>query len=199
MNLTCTRSGLDATGYDCAALGSTMNPYKCFDNCPSQLPGYGPCCAAVNNPPPPPPSKPRCVYAVTSPLAVSGDDNTMNSPASCSAPRLPSCAGLGTMDLSFEYQPRTCPPSNIDWRFNLSFDRTKLTPTGTPITTATTGISLSYTDYGTSGNDCSQWSGTVTWFSDVPSWKAALDVQCTDPGAATKVHLTGTFNGDVTY
>src|SRR5438552_6208794 len=46
--LTCTRSGMDATGYDCSKLNQTIAgntySYHCADQCPNQPATYGPCC-----------------------------------------------------------------------------------------------------------------------------------------------------------
>lgn len=43
---------------------------------------------------------------------------------------------------------------------------------------------------------CTQWTGTLTWNSDVPSWSVTLDATCSETGKSG-IKLVGTFSGDV--
>jgi hypothetical protein len=43
---------------------------------------------------------------------------------------------------------------------------------------------------------CSEWTGTVTWNSEVPSWSITLDATCSEMGKSG-IRLVGTFNGDL--
>jgi hypothetical protein len=197
MLMNCTRSGMDATGFDCTKLSSTMLTYACVDQCPNSSPTYGPCCSYTTTGSTGStggttgsPAKPTCVAAITAPTAVSGDNTTFTNGVSCSAPSAPDCPGLGYGAADFHNEPKTCPPSG--WYMSIDWDRAKV-KLNVP-TTPGNGFNIDYTDVGNDNNDCDTWSGSATLVSDTPTWKVTFDVTCT---SGPSVHLAGTLSGTV--
>jgi hypothetical protein len=187
---------MDATGYDCTKLSTSMLTYSCVSACPNEPSTFGPCCSytttgatgstgGTNGSTP----SPTCVAAITAPTAISGDNTTFTNGVSCSAPSAPTCPGLGYGSVTFYNEPKTCPPSG--WYANIGWDRSKV-QLNVPMTG--NNISVDYTDVGNSNNDCDSWSGSVTLVSDTPAWKVTFDVTCT---SGPSVHLAGTLSGTV--
>jgi hypothetical protein len=183
INYACTRSGYDATGYDCARASTPSFTYKCYDSCPGQPAGFGACCALDSSVAP----APSCAFAVTSPETFSGDNNTLFA-GYCDSPD--PCTKNDLFYISFSHNYKTCPSSG--YYFNLRFSRAKVA-VGSTVTLPSADINLGYEDQGTS-TSCDAWSGSVTFTSDAPTWQIVIDATCTQ-GLA--VHLAGTFHGTV--
>lgn len=178
---TCTRSGQDEVGYDCAQYGGA---YSCGAKCPGDA---GACCVYDSAK-----TAPRCKFTVTSPYVGSGSDY-LTPPDICSAPS--GCAA-NTFSASFSHITSTCPSASVSTYF--SVDRAKA-PFGPTYTLPTSGITINYSVTNSPG--CSKWSGTMKLISDVPNWKVAIDAICTDTdntGKPVAVRVTGDFSGTVT-
>jgi hypothetical protein len=186
INYACTRSGLDATGYDCARLNSAGNTFKCFDTCPNQASGA--CCALANAPPTPPP--PECVYSISSPESFSGDTNTRVTGVNCDAPD--PCTKNDRFYIFFNHNPQTCPTTGYNLDLNLS---RSMVPVGSTVALPSPNVNLSYYDQSNGGTSCSAWTGSVTFTSDAPNWQVVIDATCT---MGLTVHLQATFHGTVT-
>jgi hypothetical protein len=203
MLLTCTRSGMDATGYDCGRSNQTINgntyTYHCAAQCPNQPSTFGPCCNVTvtmgggTTGGGTPVGPVRCNVSLTSPTAVSGDTNTLASEYYCSAPSAPECPNYGTFDVSFSDTPKTCPPNTSGWRVALSIYRASVA-VGATVSAASSGVSLSYTNVATPASNCSSWTGTVTFNSDAPKWGVSIDATC---ATNASIKIKGTFSGDV--
>ncbi len=186
----CTKSGADAFGGgDCAASAnsSANNPYSCATaGCPI---GQTACCK---------PAKPVYIiniggaipFAATS--YVSGDIAGLGYiPIAMPAP------GCANMTAFFEYFNSSmvaigsCTASTVG--VTTSILRSAVSP-GTAITMPSPNVSLSLNSSDPT-KSCSAWTGTVTWDSDVPSWKITYNVTCSQVGK-TGVTLTGTISGD---
>jgi hypothetical protein len=199
MLLNCTRSGMDATGYDCTKLNSTMYSYHCVSQCPNQASNFGPCCSYTAAPGTTggttggPAPKIPCSVALTLPASVNQDSTNFPSGMYCSPPSKPDCPGYGTLDVSFVNEPKTCPPTSTGYSFNVSIYRASIT-VGQPISFPSQVAFVNYTDAANSQNNCSGWSGTMTLVSDAPIWKLTFDLTCF---SNTAVKLKGTLSGDV--
>jgi hypothetical protein len=176
--VSCTRSGQDASLIqDCSQYyyGSATNPAKCYSACP-QGPS-GACCAVTN---------PSCVFSITSPFSLSAteyqpgyDSNGVD----CSI--TPGCPGK-PLSLTMIESKSTCPGAFQE--VLVSLDRAKVSA-GQSYTLPNAGISI--TEAGDAGS-CSQWTGSVTFNTDVPNWQFSINATCS---SGTVLQLTGTFSG----
>lgn len=181
MLYTCTRSGQDETGYDCAQYGGAYTCRPC-----ARLDG-GVCCEAD-----PVAVAPRCKFSLTAPEVVSGVDYV--APNSCGAP---SACTADSFSVYTSHTISTCPSKGYGVSFTV--DRTKA-PFGTSYALPRAGIDLTYNPSGTS--TCRKWSGSMNLVSDVPNWKVVVDATCTDTdpfsGKPITGKVTGEFSGTVT-
>ncbi|MFP2959423.1 hypothetical protein ACLEPN_16680 [Myxococcus sp. 1LA] len=46
-----------------------------------------------------------------------------------------------------------------------------------------------------SSGQCSTWTGTVTWHSDVPAWRVSVNATCSETGKG-HIQVVGTYSGD---
>lgn len=189
---TCTKSGADATGgQDCTGQSTANNPYICSTtNCPYYF-NTGACCR---------PTKATCNWNITGPTNLTGMLFGTFGPTqgySCSTPTAipPSCTPtVGTFYVNISsVHASACPPANDGIYVNI--DRTKAT-VGQTITLPATGVNVFYTTANDTTKSCSAWTGTVTWNSDVPSYKVTLSLTCSEQGK-TGVSVSGTIQGDV--
>jgi hypothetical protein len=170
----CTLSGHDATHVeDCIAEGTASNPSTCITSgCPG---GNAACCKRSDDP---------CVYSVTSPVAMVG---------TCTPPQATLNTTCGT--LSFVVFTTPAPAPNVCsldiFEVFAAIDRMKHA-VGTSFSLgAGDAVIYSATTIGVPAN-CSVWTGTVHWISDIPSWRVDLDLTCTTSSA---IHLVGMFHG----
>lgn len=179
MLYTCTRSGEDQTGYDCAQFGGAYSCRPC-----SRLDG-GVCCETLAAA-----TGPRCKFSLTAPDVTSGSD--YSPPNNCSAP---SACTADTFTVGTSHIVSACPSKSYSVYFTV--DRAKA-PFGTSYALPRAGIALSYSVTGAPG--CYKWSGSMNLVSDVPSWKVVVDATCTDTdsdGKPIMVRVTGEFSGTV--
>lgn len=179
----CTRSGADAVLVEECAGGSATNPMGCFQTgCGSNA---GACCRPV---------KTLCRVEFTSP-AASGSSNSAPAGAQCSAPTAPSCPGEGAFAFTVTPPaPLTCGGAPYVRFVSVSITRALVSP-GRTYTLPVPGISIA--QFGSDASrQCFSWTGTVTWDSDVPSWRFSIDATCSEPGKSG-VRLVGTTSGDI--
>ena len=178
---TCTRSGLDATGgSDCAGRGTATNPTGCFTSgCPS---GAAACCRH---------SKSMTVWNLTAPVMTgaayeeywTGGSNWMST-----------CAADPSFTVDLSLSVSSCPSEYFD--VYLSIPRSSFSP-GSVITLPNASVQLSagsLSGYTVTG--CYNWTGTVTWTSDLPSYSVSIDATCTQSGRLP-TRLQGTISGDL--
>lgn len=160
--------------------GSTTNPTGCFtDKCP---PGSTACCRQAKAP---------CRWNLTTP-ALSGEFFTylLEQPYCVVSS---TCATDSTFSVTF--YPRingtACSPDVFTYAL-VSLKRPMTA--GELISLPNSRVSLSvYSPDST--KSCSQWTGTVSWGSDVPSWSITLNLTCSETGKSG-IQLVGTFSGD---
>ncbi len=180
MLYTCTRSGQDETGFDCAQNGSAYTCKAC-----SRLDG-GPCCELD-----PVATPPRCKFALTAPDVISGVD--YSAPNYCSAP---SACTADPFTVNLAHVISACPSKSYTVYFTI--DRTKA-PFGAMYALPRAGINLVYSVTGAPG--CYAWSGSMNLVSDVPNWKVVVNATCTDTdnsGKPVTAKVAGEFSGTVT-
>ena len=186
---TCTRNGNDAVfALDCSTWYANVygisanNPGRCMNSgCAN---GGDVCCTLT---------KPTCTWSITAPVTSAGsgyapgdtDPNLVCRPSS-SIP----CPGQGSFSVAWYQSTGTCPRTY--YSIGMSLDRSKVTA-GATVTLPATGASVSYSDATT---NCSQWTGTINWVADVPSWKLTANLTCSDAGK-TSIKIAGTFQGDL--
>jgi len=172
----CTKSGMDALGgYDCTDPGqggTATNPTLCaMDKCP---PGTkGACCRR---------QKPTCSYAVTQPLASSGDAWTNTTSGFY-------CSGSsGCTNKSWTWAKlatTTCGTDGASVFLNIT---TAAFPFGTTVTLPASGVSLSASNAGLA---CSTWTGTVQ-ITDGATSTATVNATCSESGKSS-LRVVGTF------
>jgi hypothetical protein len=155
----------------------------CFtDKCP---PGSTACCRQTKSP---------CRWNLTTP-ALSGEyfNYALGQPY-CAL--FSTCAGDPSLDLTFypSYGSTTCPATTPFTYASLSLTR-PMTASGEVITLPNSRVRLVLVN-SDSTKTCTQWTGTVTWGSDVPSWSVTLNVTCSETGKSG-IRLVGTFSGEL--
>lgn len=186
---TCTRSGVDAIGgYDCAIYGgSTTNPYVCSaTTCPAT--SNGACCRQTLS---------TCDWNIGGTLSFSGTMLPPTAGGSCSAPSaIPTgcAANVGLFNGTLVYTISTmCPATTYLVQF--SIPRPSYAA-GATITMPATGVSAQLYDSTDTTKSCTQWTGTMMWNSDVPTWKVTFNLTCSEAGK-TGVTMTGTMQGTI--
>jgi hypothetical protein len=180
MLYTCTRSGRDEIGSNCADSSGSGYTYTCDPTCATS-PKQGACCKYTSN------TLPNvCQYALTNP-AISGTN--------CTGPTVSTCA-LVPFSVSLYDSVGTCPART--YSVNLSFDRAKVQlGIAQPITNLDIlSFSGQLADGGMDscayyGGSSSSIGGTLTLVSDLPNWKVSIDAGCLNPG----IKLQGEFSG----
>jgi len=173
---TCTLSGTDASHLeDCSLVGSTTNPATCLTTgCPA---GAAACCKQASD---------TCDYSITSPQALSGN--------ACNPPAVGLNPACGTFNVLLAEQP--APMANVcstdATEINLVLNRATHTP-GTTFSLGTGDSLFYFASISGTTVDCSAWSGSIHWISDVPAWAVDVDVTCTSPS----VHLVASFHGQL--
>jgi hypothetical protein len=188
---TCTRGGHDATMYDCASSNSSTLSVTCESPCTTAKTGA--CCKYTSTSPTSP--IPTCAWALTAPENVSGDSTTATNEFRCSGPD--ACASDDSqIRADFSHEPHVCPPSGYD--FTVYLTRSMVTA-GQTYTLPNAAVGLSYYNFApgpTHGSNCSTWSGTVRFDSDIPDWHMTINVTCT---AGATASFNGTLSGHTVF
>jgi hypothetical protein len=163
--------------------GSANNPISCSTtNCP---PGDAACCR---------PDKPLCTWNFTSPASQgSYYSGFLPGQLYCAPPD--ACDRTTNFDvlLNRPTSPQACTSSPVDYLF-IRLPRPM--PSGGRVFSLPTGgvsLLLNITD---ATRSCSNWTGSLTWHSDVPSWRVTLDATCTEVGKS-HIRLIGTVRGEL--
>jgi hypothetical protein len=179
----CTKLGVDAVLESSCVDGSATNPNGCFsDLCP---PGKSACCR---------PTKPLCRWSFTSP-AMSGSYYTYAQGQTYCVP--PSAC---TQDPNFKVTLDTNPNVTMcsapePHLFSLQLKRPLVTPGEVISLPSARVLALGFHNTVDNTRSCAQWTGTITWSSEVPSWSISLDITCAEPGKS-HIKLVGTLSGD---
>ncbi len=182
---TCTRSGLDQTGYNCGQYSNDLYDYVCAPKCPGQDAGT-PCCALTYK-------GTRCAFNLTAPEVIQGNSGTPNT--NCGAPA--ACAQDPELSFYVNRTLQACPSRTYYLRVDV--ERGKV-PFGVATALPNPGVYLSYSSTGGGPASCSQWTGTLTPVSDVPNWRVNVNASCTSKlsdGGVNPVQVQGSFNGTV--
>lgn len=191
----CHRSGLDASlAADCATYGTATNPGVCTTDARC-APGDAVCCAL---------QKPNCSWNLLAPTSSEGQlaGGTAAPLGYCMAPSPPAAAsppdacGVTPAPRASSYVYVTIPSTACQptpTRIQIDLDRSLLAPAATAITLPNAAVWMYLTTPGFS-RSCSTWTGTITWLSDVPSWRVKVNATCSDGTGRT---LVGEFWGDV--
>lgn len=184
----CTRSGTDAVLNTKCAGGTTTNPTGCFTT--ACAPGDAACCRT---------EKPTCQWTMSRPITSTGAgyENAYGgvvTPESyyCYAPS--SCLATDTFTVQMGItgnESITC--GAVFSMLVIRVTRPMTTP-GQVFTLPNSRVSLSlYADE--NGRACSNWTGTVTWHSEVPAWSVSVNATCSETGKS-HIQLVGSYSGD---
>jgi hypothetical protein len=175
-------------GIDCSLYGgSATNPYACTTTmCPPS--SNGACCRQTAS---------TCTWSLGGTVPTTGTNLPATAGASCGAPStLPAgCpANVGTFT-GYVYltQSNVCPARINEVTF--SINRANLSA-GQTATMPATGVTAQLYDSFDSTKNCSTWTGTLTWNSDVPTWKITFSLMCIETGR-TGLSVTGTMQGQI--
>lgn len=177
----CTKSGADAVREASCAGGSATNPTGCFTT--ACVPGDAACCR---------PTKPVCQWSFTNP-ASTGTYYAGNVPGElfCTPPS--GCAeDTNFTTVLFRGAELACSPEVLDYLY-VSVDRSQATP-GQVFNLPDARVTLLLNTTKRTGG-CSQWTGTVTWNAEIPTWRLTFDTTCSESGKG-HIRLTGTWSGD---
>jgi len=172
----CTKTGMDATLSEECSGGTANNPSGCFtDNCPRESAA---CCRLT---------KVACRWNFSSP-ATSGTAFTQGEGCTW-----PTTCGDFSVRVTHTDVPQVCQQSQ-SIAINISIARPLTTP-GAVIQLPDARVKL-HTIGGGTEKHCYNWTGTVRWNSDMPSYNVSVDATCSEAGKGN-LRIVGTVSGDV--
>jgi hypothetical protein len=173
-------TGRDAVLVSECAGGSESNPSGCYyDKCP---PGSVSCCR---------PQKALCRWAFSSPFTAGESFGFVAGRDNCTVPTPCGDAGYFQVVIASDTTNQLCGYSSFS-QLSIGIKR-PLTSPGMVISLPDSRVSVYWA--GASIN-CSAWTGTVRWNSDVPSYSVSVDATCSEPGKGT-LRFVGSAFGDI--
>lgn len=182
----CTKSGADAVLTAQCTGGSAANPIGCFtDKCPAGSTG---CCR---------PARAPCRWNLTTP-ALSGEFFTYIAAGQpyCSVSSTCASDASFTLVLYPSFGNTACSSAASPFTYAVLGLNRPMTAPGEVISLPSSRVTLGLYNNSDTTKSCSQWTGTVTWGSDVPNWSVTVNATCSEAGKSG-IRLVGTFSGEV--
>jgi hypothetical protein len=174
---------------DCANFyvqSSPTNPYVCTTvGCEST--DHGACCR---------PSMPLCTWTLAGTFTSTGTTTFPPATESCQGPYgqqtpAPGCPNIFYAQVTVN-DSAMCPPQfHI---LSVYLDRASVSA-GQTVTLPNAAIKLQLNDIEPGTKSCQAWTGSLTFDSDVPSWKVSFNVTCSENNK-TDVTLSGSIQGN---
>ncbi|WP_426751634.1 collagen-like protein [Myxococcus sp. Y35] len=184
----CTRSGTDAVLSTKCTGGSAVNPVGCYTT--ACAPGDAACCRT---------EKPACQWNMTRPITTTGSvygngvgGSLRSGNYYCYGPT--SCASNDVFNVQMGItggESVTC--GAVFSTLVIRVTRPLTTP-GQVFTLPNSRVSL-YLYADNNAGECTSWTGSVTWHSEVPDWSVSVNATCSETGKS-HIQVVGTFSGD---